>query len=89
MLDKKAYRDAHDGVENEDSSFWPLDRDKSYQTPTIAALDILSQVHIVTWAPVVLLGWISLSNGLRGLTAIFIEHILSNAMLPAYIYSLY
>lgn len=41
------------------------------------------------WGPMALMGFLALSDMVRGQTAIYIEHVLSNFQYPVYIYSNY
>ena len=46
-------------------------------------------VNTAVWGPMFLLGLFSLSEFVESITAGFIEHVLSNLFIPAYLYGAY
>ena len=63
--------------------------DRDNYTPEVFMWERIMLVYAGVWGPIFLLGIFSLSDFLKSVTSFFIEHWLSNLMLPAYLYGLY
>ena len=62
---------------------------KSWYTKEVIAWEKIMYVNAAVWGPTFILGIFALSDVLKNITALHIEHMLSNLMWPAYIYSIY
>ena len=84
QLEKNAYRE-YFGEEKTDES--PLTEE--HYTFQVESWEKIMQSFIIVWGPMFLLGLFSLSDLMMVPTALYIEHMLSNLYIPAFIYGFY
>ena len=63
--------------------------DKSWYTNEVIAWENIMYIYSAVWGPTFILGIFALSDALRDITALHIEHMLSNLMIPAHLYGTY
>ena len=63
--------------------------DRSWYTKEVIAWENIMYVNAAVWGSMFILGIFALSDAFRNVTALHIEHMLSNLMWPAYLYGIY
>ena len=62
---------------------------RAHYTREVLAWEKIMIAHSAVWAPMFLFGALALSEVLSPIGALYIEHALSNMMIPAYLYGAY
>lgn len=87
-LEAKAYFDKY-GVYKENATDESLAGLEDHYTTEVTAWRDMLLINAGIWGPMFFFGILSLSDKMNPSTSIYIEHVLSNAMIPAYLYELY
>ena len=83
-LEKFAYEEQYGQPKDENSP----DNEDHY-TKEVEAWDMISNINTVVWGPMFALGVLSLSDLIPAAASLYIEHMISNLLIPAYLYSSY
>jgi len=63
--------------------------DRAHYTEVVESWERIMVGNAFVWGPMFLLGMLSLSDLMRTVTSLYIEHLISNLQFPIYVYSMF
>ena len=85
QYESKAYLDYYDVSEKPAGGA----SNKDHYTRLVMAWEQVMFVNTALWGPMFIFGILSLSDLIQPITALYIEHVISNLYIPAYLYGAY